>query len=259
MNNSQPLEQNKLSIDQVENFYVDIFASGQVQHFNKMVPPNTLSRTGVVVDIGGGCGYFARTLSKETGFRVRVIDQDPMSIDICKTVNGGSVEAFLGDALNPSIRGDEEIVCFNLILHHLIGKNEQETRQLQINVLNIWLRQAKFIFVNEYVYDSYILNLSGKLIYSITKSKFLSLVCSLVGKFIPSLRANTSGVGVRFRSHDEWVDIFNNCGYRIVGKTYGRKDPVSLPRRFLLIKEIRRDSFLLQPAPQQAPCVRNNL
>jgi hypothetical protein len=62
---------------------------------------------------------------------------------------------------------------------------------------------------------------------------------------MPSLKANTFGVGVRFRSGNEWTKIFDNSGFVVEAELKGEEEFISLPRRLLLIKSIRRDSFLL--------------
>ena len=176
---------------------------------------------------------------------VRVLDSDIRSIDLCKKKG---IDAIHDDALNPTIVGDESVVCFNLILHHLIGASEQETRRLQEHALSIWRSTAKMIFVNEYIYESYIFrNFSGWLIFKITSSIILSKIGDFIAKFAPSLKANTFGVGVRFRSHAEWREIFSSLGFDIVGTLIGQQEDVSLLRRCLLIKNCRRDSFLLKP------------
>ena len=68
-----------------------------------------------------------------------------------------------------------------------------------------------------------------------------------VAKWSSSLKANTFGVGVRFRSHKELCKLFEALGFKVVGTKIGEEEFVSLPRRLLLIKNIRRDSFLLKP------------
>ncbi|NJR72467.1 MAG: class I SAM-dependent methyltransferase, partial [Gammaproteobacteria bacterium] len=84
-----------------------------------------------IIDVGGGCGYFADQLNKKTGRPVRVIDSDTHSINEVAKLNNKKIFGVVGDALKPDIQGDESIVCFNLILHHIIGGNEEETRALQ--------------------------------------------------------------------------------------------------------------------------------
>lgn len=235
--------QKRLSAEQVEAFYHDQFVKDQVDHFVSLVREGGTAE-GVVVDVGGGCGFFAAGLAGRTGRSVRVLDSDPKSIQACREVG---VSAEKGDALNPNISGNEDIACFNLILHHLIAQTDLATYELQCSALGVWRNQIRAAFINEYIYDSYIGTASGWLIYQITKSRVLSWVGALLGRIIPSLKANTFGVGVRFRAHKEWLRLFDAAGYDVKGAIKGVPEEVSFARRLLLIKAIRRDSFLLEP------------
>lgn len=241
--------QKTLSQDQIEAFYHDSFVEGQVCDFIKLLGKTIDPTSGKVVDIGGGCGFFAKALQMVTAFKVRVLDTDIQSIALCKQAG---VEAVCDNALNPTVVGDEKVICFNLILHHLVGKSEDETNNLQRRALSVWHSNTPTIFVNEYIYDSFFINdISGWLIYKITSNVFLSNLCCLIAKFLPSLKANTFGVGVRFRSHAEWTRIFESLGYEVVKTVIGKREGISLPRRLLLIKNCRRDSFLLKPRVMQ--------
>jgi hypothetical protein len=195
--------------------------------------------------MGGGCGFFSLALKKRFGLPVRVVDSDQISVQKARE---GGVEAVLGDALKWEPLGDESFVCFNLILHHLVGQSDQETLRLQCRALQRWAEADVHVFINEYIYDSYIPFLSGKIIYEITSSKVLSFVAGAVSRFIPSLRANTFGVGVRFRAEKEWRQLFGSLGWQVTAHQRGREEFVSLPRRMLLIKSCRRDSFVLTRA-----------
>jgi hypothetical protein len=230
-----------LAADQVAAFYHDGFVQQQVEHFKSIVLP-TLNKEKVVVDVGGGCGYFASAIAQDFHIATRVIDTDPISVESAKKLG---VDAVISDALQPFKKNDEGTACFNLILHHLVGASETETLDLQVRAISAWKSGDVNIFVNEYIYESWFLNLSGWLIFQVTKSKALSAIGNLVSKCLPSLKANTFGVGVRFRSNNEWKTIFENAGFSVVGELKGSKEFISLPRRLLLIKEIRRDSFLL--------------
>jgi hypothetical protein len=53
-------------------------------------------------------------------------------------------------------------------------------------------------------------------------------------------------VGVRFRSHDEWVQLFSQAGFRVEDRRIGDAERVAPPLRVLFIRTIRRDSFLLR-------------
>lgn len=241
--------QRRLSDEQIEAFYSDSFAHQQASHFCRLTEAVGLATAGKVVDVGGGFGYFAREVRRRTGMRVRVIDTDERSVTSCRNLHGDSVDAIVGDALSPPMDGDEAVVCFNLMLHHMVSDSEAACRELQMRTIRTWHGKARYLFVNEYVYDSFFGNASGRMIYEITSSKALSFIARIVSKIVPSLRANTFGVGVRFRAHDEWIRMFEECGFQVVGTVLGDKEHLQLPRRLLLIREKRRDSFLLEAIP----------
>lgn len=230
-----------LEKDRIANFYHDLFVKSQVEGFARICAPG-LDRDKVVSDMGGGCGFFARAVERELGLRVRVVDADSISVE---TAVQDGLQAFVGDALAWSPLGDESAACFNLILHHLVGRSESETLRLQLNALDRWKCADVRVFVHEYIYDSYVGELSGALIYRITGSRLLSSLAEIVSRVVPDLRANTFGVGVRFRAEKEWRRIFESQGWRVEGYCRGREEGVSFPRRMLLIKSCRRDSFVL--------------
>ncbi len=234
-------EQRLLSQPQIEAFQHDHFVAAQLSNYATLVAER-IPAPRTVVDLGGGCGFFADGLRRRFGLPVRVLDSDASSVAACLEKG---VDAQVGDALAPPIRGDEDIVCFNLILHHLIGANEATTAALQQKALEVWRNRAKAVFVDEYIYDAWFGDVAGKLIYAITSSRTLSMLASTISRFVPSLRANTFGVGVRFRSRDEWLRVFRSSGYEVVASVKGREEQVSLARRLLLIRSCRRDSFLL--------------
>ncbi len=227
---------------QIEAFDHRDFNESQVNDFIKLTNNNI---NNYIVDVGGGVGYFAQNLNDKTGASVRVIDSNLLSIEKVKKLENKNIEGIVGDALNPEIKGDESVICFNQILHHLIGSNETETRMLQKQALLAWKNTNASIFINEYIYESFVSNLSGRLIYEITSNKFLSAIGAAIGRIIPSLKANTFGIGVRFRANDEWVKLFEECGFTVASMSYGEVEYISIPRRLLLIKQARRDSFLL--------------
>lgn len=237
------MEQKTLASAQTREFYHDEFVTDQVHDFGALLSGQ--APNGTLLDIGGGCGFFAAAVHREFGRPVKVLDADPESVARCGELD---VPAVLGDALNPVPEPEVGIVSFNLILHHLVGQDEAATRRLQITALEKWKDRKVLIFVNEYIYQSFIGTVSGALIYRITSSKLLSAIAGMVSKFIPAFRANTFGVGVRFRAHEEWVRLFQEVGFDVVSTKIGQDEPIKAPLRSLLIKAIRRDSFLLKRA-----------
>jgi hypothetical protein len=234
--------QQTLSPDQIAEFYHDVFVQDQVADFVSLIGGDAAS--GVAVDIGGGCGFFVERLRATTGQAVRVIDMDPASVAACEA---RSIPAELGDALKPPVAGDEACISFNLILHHLVASDDAATTRLQEQALLAWKDRGVPIFVNEYIYESFVGQLSPRLIFAITSSKSLSLAGRAISRVIPAFRANTFGVGVRFRSHGDWLALFNRLGFEVVGHRVGEDEVIKLPLRLMLIKAIRRNSYRLRP------------
>lgn len=236
-------EQVVLSREQLEAFDFDGFVESQHNALRFLLNMWSIKfqADDYIVDVGGGRGYFARRIQEIHG-KVKVYETDPKSIDRCLALG---IEAHMVDALRPIVVGDEKLVCLNLILHHLIGDDEVGNKRLQESALLPWKDQ--YIFVHEYCYQSFWgRNWSGRLIYEITSSRLLSAVGKFVANFAPSLRANTFGIGVRFRSSIEWVKFFEQRGFRVLGVVAGEEEVISPARRVLFIKSIRRDSFLIK-------------
>ena len=126
-----------------------------------------------------------------------------------------------------------------------MAQSEKVTFDLQSGALKVWRGHVKYIFINEYLYESYLGDFSAWIIFQVTKSQLLSRIASLIAKLFPTLKANTFGVGVRFRTSKDWIKLFEETGFFIKGYRRGVSEPVSLARHLLVIKEIRRDSFLL--------------
>jgi hypothetical protein len=240
------LNQQTLSQNQIQAFYHDDFVESQVRDFDTLLKVSVKPLEGTIIDIGGGAGFFAKAIQERLAVKVSVLDSDAKSVFLC---HQAGIEAIQGDALNPLIIDTGNVVCFNLILHHLVGKSEDETLSLQSRALTVWHPTAWAIFIHEYIYESYVINdFSARLIFRITSSPILSYAADIIAKYVPSLKANTFGVGVRFRSYAEWRRIFSSLGFDIVETVKGEEEGVSLARRLLLIKNCRRDSFLLKPS-----------
>jgi hypothetical protein len=231
--------QQLLSSAQLQEFYHSNFVEDQVAAYLDLIGLQTEN----VVDIGGGCGYFAESLTAVLPqVTIRVMEMDRESIEQCAK---RGIRASYGDALSPPISGDESVVCFNLILHHLVSTTESETENLQTKALHAWRDARCQVFVHEYIYDSFLGDASAKLIYAITSSSLLSRLAGVVAKVLPSLRANTFGIGVRFRSKASWENLFERANFTVVRYARGADEPVALARRLLLIKSCRRDTFVL--------------
>src|SRR5690349_15237617 len=140
-----PTQQKQLSDEQIQAFRRPFPEACQklVKDFTSIVDEKEYSGK-VVVDVGGGCGTFAKLLSDTTGCRVRVLDTDQPSLDVAAQAG---VETVCGDALSPPVRGDEGVICFSLVLHHLIGATEKMTAEMQRRALAVWHPHVNSIFV----------------------------------------------------------------------------------------------------------------
>ena len=78
------VEQRKLAAEQVEAFYHEDFVDDQVRDFGTLMPD--AGTRGVVVDVGGGCGFMAKQLQDVIGVATRVIDMDPKSVSACAEI-----------------------------------------------------------------------------------------------------------------------------------------------------------------------------
>jgi len=235
----------KLDKNQLLAFHHDDFVEDQINDFMEFTRAHTdlnISDLNSILDIGGGIGNFANALKKKISASVCVLETDLNSIKVCKA---RGLDAKFGDATNYFPAEYEKIACFNLVLHHLVAANLSDTYHLQKNTLENWRIKDKVVFVNEYIYESFIPGFSGWIIYVITSSKFLSMLCRSIAKYIPVFRANTFGVGVRFRSNKEWIHLFNKAGFDKIFCIQGRDEHISFALRILFIKNIRRNSYCM--------------
>ena len=231
-----------LSPEQVSEFFHDEFVQDQTRHFTMLVQDfNRLS------DLGGGVGHFAKAISEIYHKPVQVIDLDNESLRLAKE-NG--LEVFYDDIIQTRHADKSDIVSLNLVLHHLVGGSQKKTDSLQVaalsNQANGKMEESK-LFINEYVYESYISDeFASWAIFSITSSSFLSTVARQIGRFVPSLKANTLGVGVRFHSLRGWIQLFERAGWKVERHIEGQPEMISVPRRLsFALKSCRRDSFIL--------------
>lgn len=79
-----PSFQSLLSPLQIEAFYHDHFVEAQVRDYIKLAGDIVPSSRGIL-DVGGGCGYFALALQSSNGLPVTVLDMDPTSVAKCRS------------------------------------------------------------------------------------------------------------------------------------------------------------------------------
>ena len=228
----------------------------QLQHF-KTVLGYARESVFSLLDIGGGTGFFATAVRKEfPRAAITILDLDESSV---RKGRESGLNALQGSIIDPpaEIRGEQfDVVSFNLMLHHIIGDDEPSTYDLQRRALEqgrrLMTKEGK-MFVHEICYEGRLLrDLSARLIYQITSSRFIGVAIRVIGKAIPSLNANTAGIGVRFRPSHQWMTLASKTGLILAKACKGEPERHSWIRRVcLLIQEVRRHSWLMSSA--QAP------
>ncbi len=233
-----------LSAESLAEFYHDDFAQEQVDDLGALAGRSMLDAT--IVDLGGGVGHFSELLRTQHRADASVLDMDGESVRRC-LLRG--VPALIGDAITTRAADGNDFAAFNMILHHLVAPGFRATEELQTAALaNLAIRGGpKRVFVSEFVYEGYVLNWPAALIFAVTSSKALSTAASSVARFIPSLRANTFGVGVRFRAAPDWARMFARSGWRVSAHRTHPSGPIGVAKLVALgLRSWRRDSFLLE-------------
>lgn len=195
------------------------------------------------VDVGGGNGLFAdRVLANYPQSQGTVLDSSELLLS--KNTKNTRKKIIRADALDLVNFGNYDIIFCNWVLHHLVktGSYTQTTKNLEIffdssrKVLSSRGRLSIF----EIDYNGFIDDLPGKSIFHLTSSKFIAPLTSKLG-------ANTAGVGVCFRSHNEWVRKIEKSGYKILSYTQDSEDtPLSLMKKYLLfIKKVTGGHYWL--------------
>jgi SAM-dependent methyltransferase len=250
--------QRLLSSGALDKFRTSEGVAEQIEHFASLLNFDG-ARAFSVLDVGGGVGFFCDALRVVyPNVRVTILDLDETSVIEARK---HGFEAIHGSIIDPpsEILGRRfDVVSFNLVLHHIISSDEGGTAALQRSALDrarSLLTEIGRIFVHEICYEGRVVpDLTGRLIYGVTSSQVLSGIVSGIARIAPSLRANTAGVGVRFRPAVGWVNLVQSLGFEVIGTREGGPEGHSVARRsLLLIREVRRRSFAISTS--KSPCV----
>lgn len=237
----------------LERFYTNEGLALQLNHF-KEVYSNELNNSINVLDIGGGEGYFMHEVKEIFPLSsVSILDID--SFAVLKAKERG-INAVKGSILeNSQIEKCDQkfdVICFNLVLHHIVTGKFFGTRHIQVKSLenaSKLLNSNGTLFIHEICYEgSFLNNFPGHLIYLLTSSRLLEPFFSLIGKLSPSLFANTIGTGVRYRSDQGWRSVFaDTTNFSLEKILIGESEGHPRFRNIVLgIKSVRRKSFILR-------------
>ena len=245
------MEQRILRRDALDVFHGEGQFALQIEHFKECYNYDRDSNF-TLLDVGGGVGYFVLALQQEfPNMRATILDLDESAISKAKS-NG--LDAVVGSVLKPppSIHLQKfDIVCFNEVLHHIIAASDRNTCKLQQLAL---LRakglasQAGSIFINELCYEGKVFSdSSSAIIFHLLTNPLLSKIVASISAFVPSLKANTVGVGIRFRPYGGWVRLIESAGFQLSKKCEGAVEKPSFAKRLLLnIRHAQRVSVKVQ-------------
>jgi Methyltransferase domain len=183
------------------------------------------------LDVGGGNGVFAdRLLEYYPMSRGAVLDNSQLLLNknvanSRKTIICDSVEN-----LN-ELETKYDLICFNWLLHHLIGNSYVETRKnisTAINTVIPLLTDRGRVSIFENMYNGSVIDgLPSLLIFTLTSSK-------AIAGFTKKMGANTAGVGVCFLSQKQWVQVLDKTSLKILKYSDDDKWPVKLRLRVFL-------------------------
>ena len=200
-----------------------------------------------ILDVGGSVGGAAKAISGNVeNAYIDVIDISLLAKQ--NFINAERTRFIAGDFLKHQFRSKYDAIIMRVLLHHLIDCNEEKTCKAQ----SMGLKKAMqildsdgVIFITENFYQPFFFeDLTGRMIYEITKLKFVEKVVRVMG-------ANTAGEGVRFRSWNAWENLFNANGLIITdikkSDTWGKSIPL-WQKIFLFCREAFQAVIVLQPA-----------
>lgn len=195
------------------------------------------------LDVGGGNGVFAdRLLKYYPKSKGTVLDNSQLLLnknvsDSRKTIICDSVEN-----LN-KLETKYDLICFNWLLHHLIGNSYLDTRKNMYTAIDTvvpLLTDRGRVSIFENMYNGLVVDgLPSLLIFTLTSSK-------AIAGFIKKMGANTAGVGVCFLSQKQWTKVLDRTSLKLLKYTDDDKWSISLKLNVLLhIGNIRCGHFWL--------------
>lgn len=180
------------------------------------------------LDVGGGIGTFSKAISATCQNIERIDVLDP-SISARKVFTESEKVKLISKSLqnyNPDKDQQYDFVMMILVLHHIIGRTDKEVFLNQINFILkavSMLKSNGLLIVEENVYDSVLSSdLTGRLIYEITRCKFMERLSRKLG-------ANTAGEGVRFHSEYRWSRLFRYAQLEEINCVYNRQWGSQMP------------------------------
>lgn len=166
------------------------------------------------LDIGGGNGLFAdRVLERYPKSTGVVLDNSRLLLDRNKTHDRKRTILYGIDLLDGFTDEKYDLIFFNWVLHHLVGKSYFQSREN----INRTLRSAAplltdkgRISVYENIYNGLVVDAASSwIIYQLTSAK-------AIAELLRKRGANTAGVGVCFLSRNQWYRVFREIDFCVL-------------------------------------------
>jgi O-methyltransferase domain len=233
----------QLEDSQLETFNTEYVTDQRWQIIRAQIDKDFPNGDFTFLDVGGGNGVFTDRLleyypkSKGTVLDNAQVLLDKNQINPRKTIICDSVENL------KSIEIKYDLICFNWLLHHLIGNSYSETRKnmsTAINAVIPLLTPRGKVSIFENMYNGLAIDgLPSKIIFTLTSSKSISGLIKKMG-------ANTAGVGVCFLSQKQWIETISKTGLKLLQYTDDEKWTIPTKWQvFLHIGNIRCGHFWL--------------
>jgi hypothetical protein len=210
----------QLAEERVESFANDSTAIHAVAPVVSAVRQHVPTKGNLsLLDVGGGNGTFLDTMLQAmpdaTGTLVEMSQgmadknvQSPRKAVVC-----ANFLDWAGSTAHCEHRFD--VIFFNFVLHHFVGRNRAESIRLQalaLQAAKLVLAKDGLIVVYEIHYNGLLHDeMPSTLIHTLSSSALLSPVVKRLG-------ANTAGYGVCFHSENYWKKIFGENGLSVVNE-----------------------------------------
>lgn len=233
----------KLADDQVENFDTEYVNNKMWESLKKKINNEFGSKSFRFLDIGGGNGLFSdRVLEIFPNSTCLLIDNSEVLLSRNKVSNRKTLlNISIEDISDILINQKFNLVCLNLVLHHLVGNDYKGTIiniQKTLKIAKDHLCSDGIISIYENLYDGYIIdNSPSHIIFNLTS-------CTLIAPLIRKLGANTAGCGVCFLSKKKWFDVLSGTGLTSIDvEEYTAKKFSLFKKVFLNLRLVRVGHF----------------
>lgn len=169
------------------------------------------------LDLGGGNGLFAdRVLEHYPKSAGVVLDNSRLLLDKNKPHSRKRTVLYSVEFLNSFTDEKYDLIFFNWVLHHLVGKSYFQSREN----INRSLRSAVSLLTDkgrisiyDNMYNGLIIDAAPSwIIYHLTSAKSIA-------KLVKKGGANTAGIGVCFLSYKQWCSVFSETDICVLDYT----------------------------------------